>query len=297
MSLAETLESFLSEHDVPYTTQHHRASTSSLGTAHSAHIDEDCLAKSVVLEDERGFILAVLPASRRLELERLRDELGRSLRLTDEREMPRLFPDCQLGAVPPLGAAYGLVTVIDSSLEGRDEVFFEGGDHQTLVRMDGSSFLDLLENAAVADFASESPSLCAALVVRERLYDRLMTLGRAIAAPIGSGGTRWNHRVSRALENLAEALEEHVVETEGPAGLLREIVDQAPRLWRDVDGLRAQHGELADGCVRVRQSLAGEVPALVVRKHAHELIARFEQHRHRGSDLVYEAFGVDIGGG
>ena len=296
MSLAETLESFLSDHDVAYTTQHHSASTSSLGTAHSAHIDEDCLAKSVVLQDERGFVLAVLPASRRLELERLRDELGRSLRLTDEREMTRLFPDCQLGAVPPLGAAYGLVTIIDSSLEDRDEVFFEGGDHQTLVRMDGNSFLDLLENAAVADFASESLSLCAALVVRERLYDRLMTLGRAIAAPVGSGN-RWRNRVLRALDNLNEALEEHVVETEGTEGLLREIVDQAPRLWRDVDGLRAQHLELSDGCVAVRQSLNGEASALLVRQRAHELIARFEEHRHRGSDLVYEAFDVDIGGG
>lgn len=296
MSLAQTLESFLSDRHVSYTLEHHPASTSSLGTAHSAHIDADCLAKSVVLGDDRGFLLAVLPATRRLELDRLRNELGRSLHLLPEDEVVRLFPDCKVGAIPPVGAAYGLATVLDASLEDRDEVFFEGGDHETLVRMDGGSFLDLLESAEVVEIAGESPSLCAALVLRERLNDTLLAVGRAISAPVGSG-TRWHDRLERAVERLSLALDEHVVETEGPSGLLGEIVDQAPRLWREVDGLRREHAELGDECGRLLELIKEGASGLRLRKYAHDLVGLFEHHRHRGADLVYEAFGVDVGGG
>jgi Ala-tRNA(Pro) deacylase len=296
MSLAQTVESFLSDRHISYTLEHHAASTSSLGTAHNAHVDEDSLAKSVLLEDDDGFMLAVLPASRRLQLDRVRNELGRSLHLTPEEEMGRLFPDCQIGALPPVGAAYGLPTVLDVSLEGRDEIFFEGGDHETLVRMDGGSFLDLLESAEVVEIASESRSLCAALVIRERLYDTLLAVGRAIAAPLGSG-TRWNDRLERSVSRLAEALDEHISETEGSSGLLVEIVDQAPRLWREVDGLRGEHGMLSDECGRLLERIPSGASGLALRKQAHDLIRRFERHRHLGADLVYEAFGVDVGGG
>ena len=166
MSLAQTVESHLDARHVSYSVLAHRASRSSLDSAHSAHVDEDNVAKSVVLEDEGGFVLAVLPASRRLELHRLRDELGRSLHLASERQVVPLFPDCVVGAVPPVGHAYGLATVVDTSLEDLDEIFFEGGDHETLVRVDGDAFLDLLENADVAEIASETPGLSHARTLR-----------------------------------------------------------------------------------------------------------------------------------
>ena len=296
MSLAQTVESFLSHRHIPYTTEKHPASTSSLATAHSAHVDEECLAKSVLLGDDRGFVLAVLPASRRLALDRLRQELGRSLHLIPEDEIAQLFPDCAVGAVPPVGAAYGLPTVLDASLEERDEIFFEGGDHETLVRVEGDAFLDLLESAEVADIASEARGLCAALVIRERLHDRVLAISRAISAPIGSG-MRWRQRLERAVCQLASALEEHVAETEGPSGVLSEISDQAPRLWREVERLRREHTELADGCQRLLELIDGGATRLDLRKRAHSLVRRFEHHRHRGADLVYEAFGVDLGGG
>ena len=296
MAIAQTLEDFLYSHEVSYTLQRHRASTSSLATAHSAHIDESDLAKSVVLQDEGGYVLAVLPASRRLEIDRLREELGRSLHLSEERDMIRLFPDCVAGAVPPLGAAYGLPTVIDASLEERSEVYFEGGDHETLVRMAGPAFLDLLDDASVADIATESPGLSAALVMRERLYEAGLSVGRANSAPLASG-TRWRRRLERVLARLGAALADHVDETEGTDGLLEEISDQAPRLARQVDQLRLEHTELVETCGKLQDALHGDVPAQTIRRRAHDLLKRLEEHRHRGADLVYEAFGVDIGGG
>lgn len=296
MSLAQTLESFLSDRHIPYTTELHPVSTSSLATAHSAHVDEECLAKSVLLGDDRGFVLAVLPASRRLALDRLRQELGRSLYLIPEDEIAQLFPDCAIGALPPIGAAYGLPTVLDASLEEREEIFFEGGDHETLVRVEGDAFLDLLESAEVVDIASESHGLSAALVIRERLQDRLLSVSRAISAPVGSG-PRWAQRLERSVCQLVSALDEHVTETEGENGLLGEITEQAPRLWREVERLRREHAELADSCQQLLELIDGGATSLDLRRRAHSLVGRFEHHRHRGADLVYEAFGMDVGGG
>lgn len=296
MSIAQTVESYLSERQVPYETRHHRASTSSLASARSAHVDEDYVAKSVVLQDEQGFLLVVLPASRRLEFDRLRVELGRSLRLTNERDVAKLFPDCEVGAVPPVGAAYGLPTVLDASLEECDEIYFEGGDHETLVRLERDAFLDLLENASVAEVATESSSLRAALVLRERLYDTVLSLSRAITAPVASG-KRWRRRMSDALARVDRALDEHIAESEGEDGVLGEIINQAPRLRREVSILQSEHVELSEACRRLQLMIQSDASELALRRRAHDLCVRFGEHRYRGADLVYDAFDIDLGGG
>ena len=296
MSLAQIVESFLSDRGARYTVEQHSASTTSVDTARSACIDEESLAKSVVLDDDRGFVLAVLPASRRLEIGRVRNKLGRPLHLTREYEMVRLFPDCAPGAVPPLGAAYGLPTVMDAKFEDCDEVFFEGGDHETLVRMDGGEFLGLLSTASVAAIASERTSLETALELKERLYDSLISVRRAVGAPIASGA-RWRQRLHRELVQLSRAADDHVAETEAPGGLLSEIVGEAPRLWRETEGLRSEHVMLVGECARVLERVEGLDSPLSLRRQVNLLLGRFERHRYRGADLVYEAFEVDIGGG
>jgi Ala-tRNA(Pro) deacylase len=84
MALSHTLETFLEDHHALYELEHHALALSSLCTARVAHIDEHCLAKSVLLEDDDGPVLAVLPAARRLELASLREQLGRNLRFAPE---------------------------------------------------------------------------------------------------------------------------------------------------------------------------------------------------------------------
>jgi Ala-tRNA(Pro) deacylase len=296
MSLAQTLESYLSDRGVRYTVERHSASTTSLGTARKACVDEASLAKSVVLEDDRGFVLAVLPASRMLEIGRVRNKLGRPLHLSCEFEMVRLFPDCALGAVPPLGAAYGLPTLVDAHFDECDEIFFEGGDHETLVRMDGGEFLGLLATAFVGEITSERTPLAAAIELKERLYDSLISVRRAVGAPIASG-THWRERLRRELLGLARAADDHVRDTEATDGLLAEIVEEAPRLWREAEGLRAEHESLTKECGRMLERIDGIDSPLSLRSRANDLLGRFERHRYRGADLVYEAFDVDIGGG
>ena len=296
MSMPITLESFLTERGARYTLHHHAASISSLETAEAASVDEDDLAKSVLLEDEQGHVLAVLPASRRVRLSSIRDQLGRKLHLSHEADLGAIFPDCELGALPPMGAAYGLQTIVDRSLEGREEVFFEAGDHETLVQMSGGAFLDLLGNARRAEFAYESEALSAAVVVRERLYDTIRDVDRALGAPLAGGGD-WQRRVASRLDRLRRALDDHIEETEAPDGLLMEIEEQAPRLAKQVDRLRAEHERLIEHCERVRQQVESFESPESVRRSVLTLLGRFAGHRHRGADLVYEAFGVDLGGG
>lgn len=295
MSLSPTLVEYLSRHGTPYALEHHMHSFCSLESAREAGVDEESLAKSVVLQDESGFVLAVLPASRRLELERVREELGRALHVSREQDLARLFPDCERGAVPPIGAAYGLQTVLDASLEERDEIYFEAGDHETLVRMAGAAFLDLLEDATVAEIASESASLLAALASRERLKGRLNSVGRAVGSPVGTG-RRWITRVRRELAALSSALEEHIDETERVDGVFSEILMVAPQQAREVERLTREHADLRRECARLEALADGGAGPLSLRRRVHQLLRRFEEHRHRGADLVFDAFGVDLGG-
>jgi Ala-tRNA(Pro) deacylase len=112
------------------------------------HVPPGSLAKAVVLEDENAhLVMAVLPASCKLNLDDLRSRTGRMLRLATEAELRERFDDCELGAVPPIGKAYGMETILDDSLMAQPEVYFEAGDHETLVRVKTSDFVDLLEGA------------------------------------------------------------------------------------------------------------------------------------------------------
>ncbi|MFP6655889.1 MAG: YbaK/EbsC family protein [Myxococcota bacterium] len=297
MSLSRVLESYLSDREATYTVETHTISTTSAETARRAHIDEDSLVKSVLLEDDRGFVLAVLPASCRIELNRISEKLGRRLQLSDENQVVKHFPDCAFGAVPPVGAAYGLATVIDASLEGRDELFFEGGDHKTLVRMAGGEFFGLLSTASVAEIAAERPSLKLAREFREQL-GRSLSLAKKAAEAVIDSPSSWQDRLQRALVRLVMAADVHIGETEGPDGVLVEIETAAPRLWHEADNLREEHAELLEACFDLLAELRdGTSTSNLIRKDVLHLVARFEVHRRRAADLVYEAFGVDIGGG
>ena len=93
----------------------------------------DRLAKSILLDTDDGPLLAVLPSDRKVELSELRSELGHKPRLVGERELNSVFNDCDVGAVPPVG--YGVTTIIDDSLGKQPDIYFEAGDHKSLVHM------------------------------------------------------------------------------------------------------------------------------------------------------------------
>lgn len=89
----------------------------------------------------------MLPAARKVDLGALHRRLGRKLGLATESELARLFADCEPGAIPPLGDVYGIDSIVDNSLVGEQDIYFESGDHCALVRVSGAEFLRLMGDA------------------------------------------------------------------------------------------------------------------------------------------------------
>lgn len=148
MATAMRLEQYLQENGASYDEMAHQPTMSSLRSAEACHVSGDCLAKGVVLRDSGEYVLAVLPASHHLDMSEVERRLNRRLDLASEDEIEELFPDCDRGAMPPIGAAYGLRTIVDDAIAEKPEVYFEGGDHETLVRMDGATFASLMRDAS-----------------------------------------------------------------------------------------------------------------------------------------------------
>ncbi len=153
MAMAATLREFLDEQGMEYEVIAHPYTTGGLQTAESAHIPGDQLAKSVLLEDENGYLIAVLPATHRIELNTLREQLNRDLELATEDEICNLFDDCETGAMPPIGEPYGIDVVYDNSLTENQDVFFEAGDHTGLVHVSSWDFQELMPSAEHGDFS------------------------------------------------------------------------------------------------------------------------------------------------
>lgn len=154
MAIATTVEKYLKDQHVPYDVLPHMRTGSSIRTATAAHVSPHRVAKAVLLEDEQGYVMAVLPADRHVHLGTLRRELGRRLGLATEQEIANLFRDCDVGAIPPLGEAYGLTVVVDDELMGESDIYFEAGDHEELIHVRREDFMRLLPHARYARFST-----------------------------------------------------------------------------------------------------------------------------------------------
>lgn len=159
MPISATLHECLRIKDAPYDVVHHAYSHSSAETAAAAHVPGDRLAKTVVLEDEHGYVAAVLPSTHAVRLSELWAKTGRHLTLAKEADMRELFKDCDIGALPPVGTAYGMPTYLDESLAMQPDVYFEAGDHEALVHMDSKAFLALMDSAERARFSHRMQGL------------------------------------------------------------------------------------------------------------------------------------------
>jgi Ala-tRNA(Pro) deacylase len=151
MSIPCTLESYLKEQCIDFTLVRHPHTGASMDTAQAAHVPGGHLAKGVVVNQDGRHLLVVVPADYHVHLGRLHEHLGEPVGLATEAELAGLFPDCEPGAVPPVGAAYELKTLVDRHLMGLPEVYFESGDHEHLIKLSGARFADLMRAAEVVD--------------------------------------------------------------------------------------------------------------------------------------------------
>jgi Ala-tRNA(Pro) deacylase len=100
------------------------------------HASEKEIAKVVIVKVQERFMMTVLPASWHVDLHRLRTVFAtHQLRLATEDEIKGLFPDCELGAMPPFGNLYGVSVYVDQSLTEDEEIVFQAGTHSDAIRM------------------------------------------------------------------------------------------------------------------------------------------------------------------
>src|SRR5262245_2977212 len=157
MGIAITLQEFLDDRCRPYDVVTHDRTLSSEATARASAVSKDNLAKGVLIRRKDGYLLAVVPASSHIELEKLGAWLDQPVGLATEEEVAAIFDDCERGAVPPVPAAYGLRAVIDESLEGFHDRCLEAGDHRTLVHLTGGAFHRLMAKFPHARFSARGP--------------------------------------------------------------------------------------------------------------------------------------------
>jgi Ala-tRNA(Pro) deacylase len=154
MTIAAKLADFLDARRSDYDVVEHPRTQSSAATAQAAHVPGRRLAKAVLVEDNEGYVLAVLPSTHHVALSDLGDALQRRpLRLAREDELASLFTDCELGALPAIGAAYGIPTIIEEDLDAQPEVYFEAGDHEHMVHMTRAEFSQATHEVRRAHFS------------------------------------------------------------------------------------------------------------------------------------------------
>jgi len=147
MAMAIKLKDYLDSAGVHYDLLEHPYAVTAMHIADEAHVSGEDMAKAVLLNDGESFVLAVVPATHQVQLGKMRKNYNRYMSLALEQEIDDLFADCDVGAVPPIGLAYGVDVIFDNSLYDRQDVYFESGDHTGLVHVTGREFLNLLGNA------------------------------------------------------------------------------------------------------------------------------------------------------
>lgn len=153
MAIAMIVQQYLANREVEYEAVAHPPTQTSMESAQASHVAGERIAKGVVLKAEDGFLLAVLPASHHIRFGHLTKWLDEEVGLATEEEITTLFADCEIGAVPAVGDAYGLEVILDDSVTEQSEVYFEGGDHATLVRLTAGNFRKLVGNVPHTQFS------------------------------------------------------------------------------------------------------------------------------------------------
>jgi Ala-tRNA(Pro) deacylase len=155
MTIAPKLRHWLDAAHADYELIAHAPTMTPLETAEVAHVAAEAIAKAVLLDSDKGYLLAVLPADRRLDLHELRDVHGIRVHLAKETDVAVIFDDCALGAIPPLGAGYGIPTIVDLHLDTLPDLYFEAGDHMSLIHLSHDEFARLTETARHGRIAGE----------------------------------------------------------------------------------------------------------------------------------------------
>jgi Ala-tRNA(Pro) deacylase len=146
---------FLEREGVPYEVVEHERTQTAAAEARAAGMPPADVAKTVVLRDQEGVRLAVIPASHRLDLHKVKEELGSTgLRLVTEQEMAAEFGEFEVGAIPPFGPMFHALELVDERLLDHDRILCGGGDHEHGVLVDPHDVVQAGQ-ARVADICAD----------------------------------------------------------------------------------------------------------------------------------------------
>ena len=144
MAIAKTLINYLKDRGIDFEEVEHSHTPTAAASAHAANLPAHQVAKAVVLRDDAGYVVSVLPANHSLEIDWVNEALERKLELACEDEFKKLFGDCEVGAVPALGGAYGLNVIWDDELAYTADIYIEAGDHEHLIWLERRDFKKLM---------------------------------------------------------------------------------------------------------------------------------------------------------
>jgi Ala-tRNA(Pro) deacylase len=146
MGVLRRLKDYLDENNIKYVKITHSRAYTAQEIAASVHIPGKELAKTVIVRVNDGFGMAVLPASRKVNFDRLKTVVGNNeIRLAQEDEFKSLFPDCEVGAMPPFGNLYNLPVYVASALSEDKDIAFNAGTHTDVIKISYSDFENLVK--------------------------------------------------------------------------------------------------------------------------------------------------------
>ena len=152
----QRLKEFLDKNGVAYVLISHSRAFTTAAIAAITHIPGKELAKSVIVNVDGRLVMTVVPGSRHVDLNALESVLSAHRAfLVGEDEFNTVFPDCELGAMPPFGSLYGLNVVMDSKLAEDPEIAFNAGSHRELMRMQFADY-ERLEHPRLLPIATRS---------------------------------------------------------------------------------------------------------------------------------------------
>lgn len=143
---AEKLKNFLDENKIEYIVISHSSAYTAQAVAATAHISGREMAKTVIIRVDGKTAMAVLPASCKVDFALLKKSIGaKIIELATESEFEDLFPDCELGAMPPFGNLYDMDVYVAEKLAQDNEIFFNACSHRELIKLAYSDFERLVK--------------------------------------------------------------------------------------------------------------------------------------------------------
>lgn len=136
MAVYKRLKDFLDKNKIKYDAKKHKEVFTAQEVAAVQHVPGDAMAKVVIVKADSKTGMVVLPASHKVDFKKLNKILGtKNLRLATEQEFKSLFPDCEVGAMPPFGSFYNIPVLADQALAKNKEIVFRAGSHKDTIKM------------------------------------------------------------------------------------------------------------------------------------------------------------------